>query len=86
MPRRAAAAAVVARSGFGHQTPFAHASGQQRLPQRVVDLVRSGVKQIFPFQPQVEAQLMRKRGAEGEGGFPSCEVAEQIVQFLLKGR
>ena len=42
--------AVLACSGLGDDPRLAHALGQQRLADRVVDLVRAGVRQVLALQ------------------------------------
>ena len=42
--------AMLPGTRFRDDPPFAHAVGEQRLPERVVDLVRAGVRQVFPLQ------------------------------------
>ena len=42
--------AVLARAGFRDDALLAHAPGQQRLPERVVDLVRAGMQQVFALE------------------------------------
>jgi hypothetical protein len=39
--------AVLTGARFGNHALFPHALGQQGLPQRIVDLVRAGVQQVF---------------------------------------
>ena len=41
--------AVLPRTGFRHDTALPDATGQQGLPQGVIDLVSAGVGQIFAF-------------------------------------
>ena len=55
--------------------------GKESLPQRVVYLVRAGMEEVFPFQPQLEAQLARQCRAEGQGRFPPCEIVQERAQF-----
>src|SRR5438270_5105330 len=50
--------AVLARSGFGYQARLAHAQREQRLPQRVVELVRARVAEILTLQVDVPAAEM----------------------------
>jgi hypothetical protein len=45
--RRGRRDAVLARPGLGDHAWLAHAAGEQRLPQGVVDLVRAGVGEVF---------------------------------------
>jgi undecaprenyl-diphosphatase len=44
---------MLARPGFGNHATLAHPQREQCLSQRVVDLVRSRVVQIFPFEPNL---------------------------------
>src|SRR5262249_11949580 len=44
--------AVLAGARLGYDAALAHAPGQQRLAERVVDLVRAGMREIFAFQEQ----------------------------------
>src|SRR3989338_4192605 len=41
-------------AGLSDEAALAHAQRQQRLPQAIVDLMRAGVEQIFPFE--IDAQ------------------------------
>ena len=41
---------VLACPGLGDDPSLAHPYGQQRLAERIVDLVRAGMRQILPFQ------------------------------------
>ena len=57
--------AVLAGAGLGDDAPLAHAPGEQRLPHRVVDLVRAGVREVFaleenPDTPAVAGRLGRQ--------------------------
>ena len=45
-------------AGFGNDAFFAHTAGQQRLAEGVVDFVRAGVQQIFPFQKNLSFAVM----------------------------
>ena len=47
--------AVLAGAGLGDDAPLAHARGEQRLAERVVDLVRAGVRQILALQEDPRA-------------------------------
>ena len=42
--------AVLAGTGLGDDPGLAHLLGQQGLAQHIVDLVRSGVVEVFAFQ------------------------------------
>src|SRR5207237_10587690 len=57
--------AVLSGAGLGDDTPLSHPLRQQRLPQRVVQLVRAGVKQILPLEVDAGAQRERLRQAVG---------------------
>jgi hypothetical protein len=47
--------AVLARAGLGDDARLAHAAGEQRLPDGVVDLVRAGVVQVFALEVDLRA-------------------------------
>src|SRR5207248_3817096 len=46
---------VLAGAGLGDDPSLAHPSGQQHLAERIVDLVRPGVAEVFPLQPERRA-------------------------------
>ena len=50
---RGARHAVLTGAGLGHDAPRAQPPRQQRLPERVVDLVRAGVRQILALEPHL---------------------------------
>ncbi len=51
--------AVLPGAGLGDDAPLAHALGEQRLAERVVDLVRAGVRQVFALQEDAGAAAGR---------------------------
>ena len=52
--------AVLARAGLGDDALLAHALGKQALAERVVDLVRAGVQQVFALEVDFgAAELLR---------------------------
>ena len=53
--RRRRRDAVLPGAGLGDDAPLAHADGEQRLAERVVDLVRAGVRQILALQEDPRA-------------------------------
>src|SRR5579883_28822 len=79
--------AVLSRAGFGDDALLAHAAGEQRLAQAVVDLVGAGVEQVFALDVDCRATrhlgeafgVIERRGAAGV-------VGEQVLQFGLKFR
>lgn len=86
--RRGRSHAVLPRPGFRNEVRFPHHFGKKGLPEGVVDLVGSGVQQVLPLQPQAEAQLFRKVGAEREGSFTARVVDQQVLERVpvLAGR
>ena len=52
--------AVLARAGFGDDAALAHAPGEQRLAEAVVDLVRAGVEQVFALDVDLRAAALRE--------------------------
>ncbi len=54
--------AVLAGAGLGDHARLAHAPGEQRLADGVVDLVRAGVVQVFALQVDLRAaELLGQR-------------------------
>ena len=47
--------AVLAGAGLGDDAPLAHALREQRLTERVVDLVRAGVRQVLALEEDPRA-------------------------------
>ena len=79
--------AVLACAGLGDDPCLAHAPGEQNLPERVVDLVCAGVREILALEPDLRAACMLgepRRGAER--GRTAYEVAQQIGQLRLERR
>ena len=58
--------AVLTRAGLGDDALFAHSSREQRLAEHVVDLVRSGVRQVFALQQHTNAETLREPVALGD--------------------
>ena len=78
--------AVLSRSRLGHDTTLSHAPGQQRLPQRVVDLMRAGMRQVLPLQIDLRAaQVGAQATGEGDGRRAPHVRPEEMIQLLLEG-
>jgi hypothetical protein len=52
---------VLPRSGLGDHPALPHPFGEQRLAERVVDLVRAGMRQIFALEQQPRAAERRRQ-------------------------
>ena len=62
--------AVLAGAGLGDQPRLAHALGQQRLAEHVVDLVRAGVVEVLALEEQPHAEPLgqvRWHSVSGDG-------------------
>ena len=57
--------AVLAGAGLGDDARLAHAPGQQRLAERVVDLVRAGVEEVLALEPDRAAGGLARAAAPG---------------------
>ena len=69
--RRGGRDAVLAGAGLRDDARLAHALGEQHLAERVVDLVRAGVAQVFALEPDRVADLARQvlaRSRAASGG------------------
>jgi hypothetical protein len=73
---------VLARAGFGDHARLAHAPGQQRLADGVVDLVGAGVVEILALEIDLGAAQHRRpapRVVDGRG--PADEVGEFVAEL-----
>ena len=72
-------------SGFGNDAMLAHASGEQRLPECVVDFMRAGVQQVLTLQVDLGAPEQRAHtfGVIERRGAASV-IRQQILEFFLK--
>ena len=76
--------AVLAGAGLGHEAGLAHALGQERLSQHVVDLVGAGVVEILPLEQQAQAQLRRQARAIAQRRGTPGVVRQQVVEPLAE--
>ena len=84
--RRGRGDPVLARAGLGDHPRLAHPPRQQRLAQRVVDLVRAGVGQVLALQPHLAAGDLRQAARVVERRRPADVVAQQPRQLVLERR
>ncbi len=56
--------AMLARARLGDDAPLAHPLRQQSLAQRVVDLVRAGMRQVFALEVDARAHPFESRCAK----------------------
>ena len=76
---------VLPRAGLGDDPPLAHVAGEQRLAQRVVDLMCAGMRQILPLEIDLRAaQVGRQPPRMGQCGGPADISAQQIAQLGLE--
>ena len=79
--------AVLPRAGFCNHALLAHALRQQPLSERVVDLVRACVQQVFALQINLcPAQRFRQPLGKVERRGPPGVILEQGTQLRLKRR
>src|SRR5918999_1854625 len=75
--RRRRRHAVLAGAGLGDDPRLAHALGQQRLAERVVDLVRAGVEQVLALEVDRVSGGLREPLGVVERGRAAGEVSEE---------
>ena len=73
--------AVRARAGLGDDPRLAHALGQQRLAERVVDLVRAGVVEVLALEVDGVADLVGQPLREVQRRRAADVVVEQRVEL-----
>ena len=85
---------MLARAGLGDDARLAHALRQQYLPDAVVDLVRAGMVQLVPLEPDLRtlsfrrilAQFFRQARRVVERAGTTDVVLQQVVELGLESR
>ncbi|EYT80561.1 hypothetical protein CF54_24780 [Streptomyces sp. Tu 6176] len=78
--------AVLAGAGLRDHPRLAHALGEQRLAEHVVDLVGAGVVQVLALEEHPgAARVFGEAGHLGQGAGPAGVVDEQVVQLTGEG-
>ena len=72
---------MLAGAGLGDDPPLAHALRQQRLAERVVELVRAGVVEVLALEVDRASAALREAPREVQRRGPPDEVAQQPVQL-----
>ena len=79
---RGAGDAVLAGAGLGNDAALAHALGDERLADRVIDLVRAGVVQIFALEQDLcAADFLRQAFGVIDRARPADVVLQVAVEF-----
>ena len=68
---------MLARAGLGDDAVLAHAPREQRLAEHVVDLVRTGVREVFALQQHAQPEPLRQPPALGDRRRPARVAREQ---------
>src|SRR4051794_6881462 len=74
--------AVLARAGLGDDPRLAHPPGEQRLAERVVELVRARVHEVLALEPDLAAGRLAQPLGQVQGRGPAAEVAAQHRELL----
>ena len=78
---------MLPRTGLGDEARLAHAPSEQRLPQRVVDLVGAGVGQVLALEPDLRPTTGGGQAAgEGEGRGAPYVVAQERGELGFERR
>ena len=75
---------VLSGSGFGDDPFLAHATGQQNLPQSIVDFMGTGMVQVFTFEVNSSPVFFGETFGVVERGWTSDVITEQIIQLFLE--
>src|SRR6202040_2808013 len=82
--RRSARHAMLPRAGFGNDALGTEALRQQRLTNGVVDLVRAGMSQILPFEPDLGPPTFAQCRRMGESRGPARPRLQFVIELRLK--
>ncbi len=78
---------MLASAGFRDDAGLAHALGEQDLADAIVDLVRTGVVQLFALEIDLgAAEMFGEAFSEIERARAADIMGAEIGQFFLKGR
>ena len=75
---------VLSGTGLGNDAAFTHAAGQQHLPHGVVDLVGTGVVQVFALEVDLATIFLGQAFGVIEGGRTSNVVFQQVFEFAFE--
>src|ERR1700760_4794446 len=75
---------MLAGAGLRHHALRADALGEQRLSQRIVDLVGAGVREVLAFEPDLRAPARGEGVRESQGGRSAGPGLELAGQGLLE--
>ena len=76
---------MLPRTGFGNDPFLAHPQGQQGLAQGIVDLVGTGVVEVFPLQPDAGAAVgAAVVGSETLGLIQRCRPADVVLEQAIE--
>src|SRR5204863_3350439 len=81
--RRRAGDAVLARAGRGDDAGLPHSLGEERLTDRVVDLVRACVREVLALERRAaESDLLREARRVGERRRSSDPLAQDAIELV----
>ena len=70
---------------LGDEAALAHALGQQRLADDVIELVRSGMRQVLAFEEQSDAEQLAQPAAFGDRRRAAPVMPQEVVQTAAEG-
>ena len=78
---------MLASPGLRDDPPLAHPQRQEALAERVVDLMGTGVTQVFPLEVDLRtARQFREAASKEQGGGAADERREEPVEFIMERR
>ena len=76
--------AVLTGTGLGDHPLLAHAPGEQRLAEHVVDLVRTGVREVLALEEHAHAEPLGEAGTFGDRSRAPRVGAEEVCVLLAE--
>ena len=76
---------MLARASLSDHAALAHPFSQQSLAQRIIDLVRARMRQVFALEVDLRAaQVFGQVAGKGQRRWPAHIGVQQIIQFGLE--
>jgi hypothetical protein len=77
---------MLACTGFGDDALFAHSDRKEGLAEGVVNFVRAGVVEVFPFHHHVQVKLVAEAASFSDWSWATNVFVQVSLELGAKGR